>query len=149
MHNGYWFFDSPSVIQAIARNEQIELSDTQLFFYEAYPLEFDAASICWRAFAPESSFSTDVSPPRVRKIEGYDIVTVSQGNGPECSPLSCNHLAGEIAVNRHCLIDSFEEAKNHVGNGRFNNSNSEPGPYRIIAVYTTEKVAEEVKLLTS
>jgi len=140
-HNGYWFFDSPSVIQELAREEQIDLLGTVLFYYEAFPLEFDADHGVWREFVPESSFSTDVLLPESRTLEGYDVATFSQGNTPECSPLSCNHLAEEIAVNRHCLIDSFEDAKNCVENLHFNNS--EPGPYRIIAVYTTEEIARK------
>ena len=140
-HNGYWLFDSPSVIQEIAGEEQIDLLGTVIFYYEAFPLEFDADQNVWREFVPEPSFSTNVVPPKSRKLEGYDVATFSVGNAPECSPLSCSHLASEIAVNKHCLIDSFENTKNDVGNGKFNNS--EPGPYRIIAVYTTEELPEQ------
>lgn len=37
-------------------------------------------------------------------------------------------------MNSHCLFDSFDEAKFHLTEGAFNNS--EPGPYRIFAVYS-------------
>lgn len=138
-HNGYWFFDSPSIIQAIAKDELIDLSGTEIFYFEAHPLEFDEHDNCWNEFFPDPDFSssTNVMIPGASKLEGYDVVTFSQGNLPECSPLSCNHLAGQLAVNRHCLIDSFEDAKGHVLSGQFNNA--EPGPFRIIAVYTVEE----------
>jgi hypothetical protein len=55
---------------------------------------------------------------------------------PECSPLSCNSLATGIVVNRHCLFDSFEQAVRALEAGAFDNS--EPGPFRIFAVYKIE-----------
>jgi hypothetical protein len=39
-----------------------------------------------------------------------------------------------VPVNRHCLFDSFEEAKLSVERGLFNQG--EPGPFRIFAVHT-------------
>jgi hypothetical protein len=79
----------------------------------------------------------EIKEPKEKFIEGYDIVTFSQGVSPECSPLSCNNLAADIPTNRHCLLDSFEEAKHLLESGLFNNS--EPGPFRIFAVYSVEK----------
>lgn len=38
-HNGYWLFDSPAIIEALAMAENIDLSDTTLFYYEAYEYE--------------------------------------------------------------------------------------------------------------
>ena len=51
---------------------------------------------------------------------------------PGCSPLSCNGLAAGVTVNRHCLFESFEQAKRSLE--AFNHS--EPGPFRIFAVHT-------------
>jgi len=42
------------------------------------------------------------------QLEGFDVTTFSVANSPECSPLSCNDLAADIAVNKHCLFDSFD-----------------------------------------
>src|SRR5215217_8053583 len=39
-HNGYWLFDSPEIITAIARENNIDLAATVLFFYEVYQLQF-------------------------------------------------------------------------------------------------------------
>jgi hypothetical protein len=136
-HNGYWLFNSPEVIEEIATNENIDLSDTTLFYYEAYEYEFDEKSNKWTVFTPEASFVTNVRVPMDKRLEGFDVATFFVHTSPECSPLSCNLLAAEIPVNEHCLFNTFEEAKEAIECGLF--KNSEPGPYRIFAIYTVEK----------
>jgi len=131
-HNGYWLFDSPEVIIEIARERGINLAETMLFFYEIHQLEFDSGE--WIQFEPVPSFGTNVSIPEAKVLEGYDVVTFSCGTSPECSPLSCNSLAAEIETNSRCLLESFEHARKLLEDGMFNNS--EPGPYRIFAVYS-------------
>lgn len=133
-HNGYWLFDSPGAIEAIARAGNIALSGTTLFYYEAYEYEFDEDSREWIAFAPEASFTTSVQVPAEKHLEGFDVATFRARTSPECSPLSCNALATTIPVNEHCLFRAFEQAKESLERGLF--ENSEPGPYRIFAVYT-------------
>jgi hypothetical protein len=133
-HNGYWFFDSPEIIRIVARKNSIELEGTSLFYYEAHELEFDGE--CWRPYAPEPSFPTDVVPPCRKQLEGFDVVTFSCRTSPECSPLSCNSLAKDLRTNGHCLFASFEEAETNVNNRAF--KNSEPGPYRIFGVYSVD-----------
>ena len=136
-HNGYWLFDSPEVIAELARDYSSDLAGTKVFYYELYELEFRENEREWRLIEPESSFVTNVVVPKEKYLEGYDVVTCSCGNAPECSPLSCNSLASSMRVNQHCLLDSFEEAKQYLEDGRFNDS--EPGPYRILAVYVVER----------
>ena len=133
-HNGYWLFDSPEIIQGVARKNSIELTGTSLFYYEAYEMEFDGKG--WRPFAPEPSLPTNVVPPVRKQLEGFDVATFLAGNAPECSPLSCNSLAEGLRTNAHCLFDSFEEAQDNINNGTF--SKGEPGPYRIFAVYSVD-----------
>jgi hypothetical protein len=135
-HNGYWFFDSPEIIRQVARECCFSLEGTSLFFYEAHEMEFDAGENRWKAFMPEPSSPTHVVLPTEKALEGYDLVTFSLGNGAECSPLSCNSLATEVETNQHCLLDRFERARQLLEEGKFNNA--EPGPYRILAVYSTE-----------
>ena len=132
-HNGYWFFDSPRIIQQIAKEDSVDLSETKLFYYEVYPLEFDDNDE-WKPFAPEDSFTTDIQLPESKNLDGYDIVTFSQRNSAECSPLSCNLLANTIPVNKHCLLPDFENAYQLLRDGKF--QHSEPGPFRIFAVYS-------------
>jgi hypothetical protein len=131
-HNGYWLFDTPAVIADIALENNIDLTETTLFFYEVYELQFDSGN--WMHFEPEPSFGTNVKIPETKVFEGYDVVTFAVQNAPECSPLSCNSLASEVETNSRCLLQSFEQAQNLLKSGTFNNS--EPGPYRILAVYS-------------
>ena len=131
-HNGYWFFDSPEIIKHIATEHSIPLEGTSLFYYEVYEMEFDGER--WQAFSPEASLPTNVLSPSTKHLEGFDVVNFTARTSPECSGLSCSSLAGDLHTNAHCLFDSFDEAKTNVGNGAFNES--EPGPYRIFAVYS-------------
>lgn len=134
-HNGYWLFDKPRVIEDLAKTENIDLSGMTLFYYEAYEEEFDEKTGEWSSFGAEPDIKTDVQAPVDKHLHGFDVVEFSCHTNPGCSPLSCNGLAAELPVNRHCLFDSFEAAKDAVDRGLF--VNCEPGPYRIVAVYTT------------
>jgi hypothetical protein len=136
-HNGYWPFDSLKVIKELAEDHSLDLARTKFFYYEVYELEFDEDKNEWRTFGPEVSSITNVAVPKEKHLEGFDVVTFSGRTSPECSPLSCNSLAREIEVNRHSLLISLEEAKQSLESGKF--KNSEPGPYRIFAVYSLEK----------
>lgn len=131
-HNDYWFFDTPALIRSISIENGIDLSGTALLFYRGYPQQFDAKADSWIDFAAESAFSPNVAPPSDELFLGFDVVTYSMQSSPECSPLSCNSLATELQVNEHCLIRSLDYAIECLENGAF--ANSEPGPYRIIAV---------------
>jgi hypothetical protein len=133
-HNGYWLFDSPTVMEQIARKNNLDLDDMTLFYYEVFAEEFDASSRRWSTFKLELSFPTNVEEPKWPQLAGYDVTTFTAGASPECSPLSCSGLAAAVAVNRHCLFESFEQAKESLEAGKFDYS--EPGPVRIFAVYT-------------
>ena len=131
-HNGYWLFDSAQIIRDVARENSIDLDGTTLFYYEAYETEFDGKS--WNAYAPD--FAVNVVPPASKQLEGFDVVTFYAKNAPECSPLSCNSLAEQLPTNAHCLFATFQEAERSVNDGVLNDT--EPGPYRIFSVYSTE-----------
>jgi hypothetical protein len=133
-HNGYWLFDSPAALQALAAAESISLQGLQLFYYEAHELQYDDGQGRWLDFAPDPSFETHIQPPAAATLEGLDVVTFCAGNAPECSPLSCNGLARSIGVNSHCLLPSLSAAIQALEQGWF--KNSEPGPFRIIAVHS-------------
>ncbi len=135
-HNGYWLFDAPAVMKTLAAEQLIPLDGLKLFYYEAYRFEFDEETQAWRGFAPEPSFALNVEPPRKKVLEGFDVVTFSSGNDPGCSPLSCNACAQNVQTNEHCLLPTFEEAKAALESGAL--TAAEPGPYRIIAVYSAK-----------
>jgi hypothetical protein len=131
-HNGFWLFDSPAIIESLADDPSISLKGSKLFYYEAYEQEYDGKA--WLPFEPEVSFGTHVLLPREKTLEGYDVATFAAHTSPECSPLSCNAVAAAVPTNRHCLFRSFEEAHSAVEADVF--KDTEPGPYRIVAVYT-------------
>ena len=133
-HNGYWLFDSPGILAQLASEQNLDLGGQTLFYYEAYEYEFDDKSSSWVKFEPVPGFQTEIVMPTEKHLHGFDVSTFSCGNKPECSPLSCNYLAKKLAVNSHCLFDTFEDAKDALVRGEF--QDSEPGPYRILAVYT-------------
>jgi hypothetical protein len=133
-HNGYFLFNSPAVMEKIVRDNNLDLIGVTLFYYEVFENEFDDNLKRWSTFEPEASFPTNVEEPKWAQLEGYDVTTFSVGASPECSPLSCNGLAAKVAANRHCLFESFEQAKQSLEAGKFDSS--EPGPFRIFAVYT-------------
>lgn len=134
-HNGYWLFDEPEIIESLAKSAKIDLSRMTLFYYEAYEQKFDKKTGEWSAFTADPSFTTDVQTPADKQLHGFDVVEFSIHSDPSCSPLSCNSLAQALPVNRHCLFDSFEQAKDALERGLF--EQAEPGPYGIVAVYTT------------
>ena len=85
---------------------------------------------------PESDFGVNVVEPEKKTLAGFDVVSFSVGNSPECSPLSCNACAEELSTNEHCLFRTFDEARQAIENDRF--QGCEPGPYRIVAVYSVD-----------
>ena len=109
-HNGFWLFNSPSTIEAVAAELSASLEDTKLFYYEVYELEYDQEHQSWSPFEAEQSFDTQVVPPTTPRLEGYDVVSFFVRTSPECSPLSCNGLASSFPVNSHCLLPSIEQA---------------------------------------
>lgn len=133
-HNGWWLFDSPQIIQEILAEEAIPADGLTYFYYEFYGQEYLREVKAWRSISPGRKVA--VNNPEFKSLEGYDASTFSCGNTSECSPLSCNHLASEIVTNKHCLFESFDDAKRSLENGEF--EHSERGPLRIIAVYSLE-----------
>jgi hypothetical protein len=133
-HNGYWFFDSPQAIQRLAQEASIDLAGTTLFYYEAHDRQFDDERDEWTTFEPDGSVRTSVQALAQKVLQGIDVVSVSMGAAPECSPLSCNSLASEVETNEHCLLPALDSAKLLLERGAFRNC--EPGPYRIFAVHT-------------
>ncbi|EIT7126871.1 hypothetical protein ACWO25_004523 [Vibrio parahaemolyticus] len=135
-HNGYWFFDSPSLIHEIANENSIDLDNLTLFYYEMYEKQWDYDDN-WTDFSPEEYFSTNVVVPASKVSLGFDIVTYTNNTSAECSPLSCNHMAEEIETNEHCLLETFKSAVDLIEQQKL--SQCEPGPYRIVEVFRCEQ----------
>lgn len=133
-HNGFWLFNSSQEIKEIAAATSVDMTAQDFFYYEVYEKQFDDRRKLWEAYAPDPSFTSDVKVPSRKTLEGFDVVTFYAKTSPECSPLSCNSLAVDIPVNSHCLLPSLGEAIRLIEQGAFDNS--EPGPFRIFAVYS-------------
>ena len=136
-HNGYFLFDSPEIMRALADENAISLAGARLFYYEAHDLQFDGQTGEWVPYGPFHD-DVDVLPPARATLEGFDITSFWAGAGPECSPLSCNYLARSIHTNAHCLLTTFEAALDVLESGAF--ENAKPGPYRIVAVYSVAEM---------
>jgi hypothetical protein len=134
-HNGYWFFNCPQVIKDLAIENDVDLSGMKLFFYTVYEFQWNDETNQWETFEPEESFEINVLTPKKATLQGFDVTTFFNQNDAECSPLSCNHLAQEMKVTNHCLFSSFNEAKEMLESGRFDQC---AGPYRIFEVYSVE-----------
>lgn len=132
-HNGFWLFDRPELIEEIATSNSLDMTTSTIFYYEVFANEYDTDDRRWVALGVDPSLLTNVQVPEEKILVGYDVVSFWAHSSPECSPLSCNHLAEVVSVNEHCLLRTFSEAESHLANGAF--SNAEPGPYRIFAVY--------------
>lgn len=131
LHNEMWMFDSPDLALKAVPVEQRAGCD--LYAYQLFPVRFIESQ-------RESYAIPDVSPaPLDTTFErlGYDLVSRSQDNCFEHSPLSCNDLAAEVSVNRHCLIDdvaaAFTLAETIEVPGQ--PMRGEPGPYYIVEVW--------------
>ena len=132
-HNGYWLFDHPEVISDICNENAIDTSGLRFFYLESDLTQYDPDRTLWVDFEPVASFSTCVKKAHESQLLGYDVVTIYCCDAPEHSPLSCNHLASQLPVNKHCLIDSLDDARDYIVRGAF--ANSEPGLLRIVAVH--------------
>lgn len=133
-HNGFWFFNSSEEMQRIAEEKEISLDNHKLFFYKSSLVEYDPDESTWYEFEIEETFHTNIVSPTKSKLEGYDLVSFSGGQHCECSPLSCNHLAEDIKVNTHCLIDTYDEIELIIESGIL--KDCEPGPYRVFEVHS-------------
>lgn len=134
-HNGWWFFDTPALAMQVARDAGADPAALTLFYCEAFESQFDADAARWAGF-PRAAAA--VAPPGDARVSGYDVVCFDAGDGPPgCSPLTCNGIAAEAAVNEYGLFGTLDEARAALDAGLFRNA--EPGPYRILSVAVVPK----------
>ena len=142
-HNSFGVANNPELLWRLAREGNIDTSDAQLFFYEAYELEIESDG--WRERPPRWGPLTPVASgkvepslapiPQNRILRGYDVVVF--GDYLEHSPLSCNGVAATVSVNAHCLFETLDQAKEAIECGHFNGS--EPGIYKIYSVHLVQR----------
>lgn len=136
-HNDFGLYNTePLACDTVAKAKRDEYT---LFAYRIFPVRFDQAGA--HPFDPRPD---DLKPwhpaleefPDARTLSayeplGYDIASRSSFFF-DCSPLSCNSMANEHAVNPFCLVDQLQRA---VDLGReFATTEPEPGPYHIVEV---------------
>ena len=129
LHNEFGWFNQARDALAVVRPDQ--KAAFRLFAYRIYPQLFRAGK------RHELVMPLDVHPdpiPASFTSLGFDSVNKSMPSvlGFECSPLSCNSMADEMAVNQYCLFDSLEAAI--AGAIRFSVEQPEPGDYYVVEV---------------
>lgn len=128
-HNEFYFFndavDAWSVVPPGDRRE------FHLFAYRLLPALFDEGQR-----EPLVLPKLCVQPMDAAFVQlGYDAVSRSSDSLFECSPLSCNHLAETVAVNRYCLLADFDAAADLATFCSTTASRCEPGPYAVVEVW--------------
>lgn len=128
-HNGFGWFNRASDALAVVPAGQA--GEFRLFAYRIYPRLFREGLERDLAWPPDAR--PDPIPNTFRSL-GFDSVSKSMESvlGFECSPLSCNSMATELAVNEHCLFESLEAAV--AGATRFSTQQPEPGDYFVVEV---------------
>ncbi len=114
-------------------------SQFRLFCYRLVPILFSSSAEPL-AVSIDDLFDDGLPyPPKPPDLSrylslGYDVVESPPSPilGFGCSPLSCNGMAKEIAVNAFCLIDDIGIALATAK--RFGNEQPEPGPYVVVQV---------------
>jgi len=121
------FYNSPELAWRVVPDEVRHEFD--LYAYCQFPVKFVGGREEPFEFPPLQIQPLDSSFERL----GYDIVNSSGGSSFGCSPLSCNHMATEVRVNRCCLVEECELAF-QLGI-KFEAGGCEPGPYYVVEVW--------------
>ena len=105
LHNDYGAFPSIALASDIVPDD--ERSEYRLVAWRMVPeLWTDGET------APLVVDAEGVEPlPAGAARVGWDVVELTQPGGFSCSPLSCNRMCEEIPVNRYCLLDDLDTAR--------------------------------------
>ena len=129
LHNEFgWFNHIRDALSVIPAGHEVEY---RLFAYRLHPEVF-RHGVRVPFILPE-----DVRPdpiPVTFQSLGFDSANKSMESvlGLECSPLSCNSMAGEIPTNEFCLFPTFAVAV--AGADQFSREQPEPGEYYVVEV---------------
>jgi hypothetical protein len=141
-HNAFGLANDPRTLWDLVSAKSAELCGAVLFYYEAYEQEMESDGWSfdtnqWRPLsgAPSASVATDVAKPKSTRLLGYDVAVF--GDFLEHSPLSCNSLAEDLAVNEHCLFNELSDAVAAINTGGFGGG-CEEGVYKVFSVNVVE-----------
>lgn len=138
-HNGLCMYDSAPLVHALL-GEEADPQGFGIFAYKLLPVAFAKEGERPVIMDDLSEFAgppphAEPIPPGYDKL-GYDCVQTEWDKsiaGFGCSPLSCNSMALKMAVNRHCLIDTLDDA---IATARtFARKQPEPGVYYVVEVW--------------
>lgn len=126
-HNSWGFYDTEDAAWKIAGSGR---RNFDLYAYRLFPFrslagkmeDLDLPPCQCGAFPEEFCFL------------GHDVVTKSESDFFECSPLSCNNASQNYPVNEFCLIVDYETACRALAEISREGS-CEPGPYYLFEVY--------------
>jgi len=134
LHNDWGFFNAPSDAGRVVPSGS---TGFVIFAYRLLPLQFEGGET-----KPIGLGDLAVEPlPADFQSLGFDVVSRSISAFFECSPLSCNYMANEIPVNRHCLIDDLDQAVKVAE--RFSREQPEPGTYFVLEVLRAKQTQME------
>ncbi|MEO8427798.1 MAG: hypothetical protein ABI651_11875 [Verrucomicrobiota bacterium] len=133
------------------RHNDMSVYDTPASAWSVVPenarQEFDLYAYCLFStrFVEGKQEPFEIPPLNVEPLPrsfvrlGYDAVSRSCGSNFECSPLSCNYLAGRVIVSRYCLVDTESEAVELAR--EFSLGGCEAGPYHVVEVWRNSNEA--------
>jgi len=134
LHNWLGWFNTVTDAQSIVPAD--EAPRYRLFAYRLAPSFY-------RQGHPEPvSLPKDVNPeplPPGFVSLGFDVYSKWMDSilGPEHSPLSCNSMASEFQVNRHCLLATLDDARGAAA--RFSVEQPEAGDYYVAEVLELQR----------
>jgi hypothetical protein len=131
LHNDMWVLDTPELAWKVVPESEHGRCD--LYAYKVFPVRYVEGRR--ESFALPGCRAQPLDESFVPL--GFDLVSRSCDNAFECSPLSCNGLAGEVPVNRHCLLDTVAEAFALAStlDAPGQPLRGEPGPYYIVEIW--------------
>jgi hypothetical protein len=140
-HNAMGFYASEALALSVIPPRE-DRAAYDLYAYAMLPVAFDedgeprALTDDESRALSEAAKDTDEIGPGYQLL-GWDVVSNSLGwvesQSFECSPLTCNSLAGTILANRYGLIDALDAA--FAAAPEIIRAPSEPGTYYLVQVW--------------
>lgn len=124
-HNDLGLFNTPSDAWSIV---PAQANGFRLFAYRLLPIRYLGEQA-----EPFEIAQQNVEPLQSAFVSlGFDVVNKIFSAFFECSPLSCNGMADEVAVNRFCLLETLADAILFAQ--RCAREEPEPGPFYVLEV---------------
>ncbi len=126
-HNEMLAYDTTELAWNVV--PQVARANFEIHAYRMFPVLIESGTETPWEF-PSLNVQT---MPDTFELLGYDVVVRDKDSYFACSPLSCNGMADEVEVNRHCLLTDEQTAFRMTR--QFEESKCEPGPYCVVEVW--------------